>query len=447
VGYTGNEPPVSTLTGKVTVTVARTGGVASGVTVHYAATNATAEVDADYKPASGTLTFAAGALSKTFVLELLPDDLFEGYETINLALDTPTGGATLGSQANAIVTIVDSEPVVQFSASTYKVVEGTAKAVISLKRTGLLVGPISVKVAVAGGTAAPGDDFVPPAALIALPSGVAAKTFTIDIVNDTSLEPNETVILALSDAVGASLGPQSTATLTIGDNEPVIQFSAAAYTVGEAGTKALITLKRTGSVVGVATVNVAVTGGTATSGVDYMPPAGVITFTSGLASKTFTLDIVNDHDGEPNETVELALTGATAAFIGAPSAAVLTITDNEPTIQLGAATYLGSEPVNTSVAPLLLSVVVRRIGILTFPSTVDFTISDVTATAGSDYSVPVPAGTISFAPGQAVQNIVVSVLPDALHEGNETLEVALANVTGAKLGAPNAAVVTIRDND
>ena len=445
--YTANEPLSGTLPAKVTITVARTGGIASDVTVNYAATNGTAEVGADYNPSSGTLSFGAGVTSKTFVLEVLPDDLFEGYETINLALDTPMGGATLGPVANATVTIVDSEPVVQFSAATYKVVEGTPKAMIGLKRTGTLAGAISVMVGITGGTATPGDDFLPPVALITMPAGAATKTFTIDIVNDTSPEPDETVNLALSIPVGASLGPQFTATLTIADNEPVVQFSAATYTVGEAGPKATITLKRTGSVVGTAVVNVAVTGGSAMSGLDYLPPAGSITFTSGLAAKTFTIDIVNDHDGEPNETVALGITGATGAFVGAQAAAVLTITDNEPTIQWSAATYAATEPANTSAAPVPLTITVKRSGLLSFPSTVDYAITDGTATADSDYQVAPMTGTLSFAAGQAAQTITILVLPDTVHEGDETILLALGNATGARLGTPSTAVATIRDND
>jgi hypothetical protein len=445
--YTGNEPLTGTLPAKVTVTVVRTGGVASGVTVNYAATNGTAVSGQDFNPLSGTLTFGAGVTSQKLVVELVPDDLFEGYETFNLALDTPTGGASLGPQANATVTIVDSEPVVQFTAAAFKVAEGTAKAVISLKRTGTLPGPISVHVGVMGGTATPGDDFVPPAELLTMPSGAASKTFTIDIVNDTILEPDETVVLALSDPAGATLGPQSSTTLTIVDNEPVVQFSAATYTVGEAGPRATITLKRTGSIVGLATVNLAVTGGTATPGVDFVPPVGAVTFTSGMASKTFTVDIVNDHEGEANETVELAITGATGAFVGPQSTAVLTITDNEPTIQWSAASYLPSEPPNTSVTPVTLTVTVKRGGLLTFPSTVDYAIADGTATAGTDYHVDAMTGTLSFAAGQAAQTLTIQVLPDTLHEGDETILLSLTNPTGARLGTPGAAVVTIKDND
>jgi hypothetical protein len=445
--YNVNEPLTGTLPGKVIVTVTRTGGAASGVTVNYAATSGTATSGTDYNPISGTLSFGAGVVSKTFTVEALPDDLFEGYETIALALDTPTGGASLGPQATATVTIVDSEPVVQFSVATYKVGEGTAKALVTLKRTGVLAGPISVTVGILGGTATVGEDFQAPAELVTMPAGVVLKSFTVDIVNDSNLEPDETVLLGLSEPSGATLGPQATATLTIVDNEPVVQFSAAAYTVNEAGPKATITLKRTSSVLGMATVNVAVTGGTATAGADFTPPVTPVTFTSGLAAKTFTIDIANDHEGEPNETVELAIAGATGAFVGPQSTAVLTIVDNEPALQWSAATYLASEPANTTATPVSLVVTVRRVGLLTFPSTVDYTIADGTATAESDYHVAAMAGTISFAAGQAVQTITILVLPDAAHEGDETINLSLGNPTGGKLGTVPTAVVTIRDND
>ena len=67
-------------------------------TVNYATSDGTASERSDYTTALGTLRFAAGETSKTFLV-LITDDLsIEGSETVNLALSSPTGGALLGSQ-------------------------------------------------------------------------------------------------------------------------------------------------------------------------------------------------------------------------------------------------------------------------------------------------------------------------------------------------------------
>ena len=95
--------------GNATIKVLRTGGAASGVTVHYTTSAATANANEDYTPATGTLSFAAGQTSASFSVALRKDTVNEANETVNLVLANPTGGAKLGSQPTAILTILDDE--------------------------------------------------------------------------------------------------------------------------------------------------------------------------------------------------------------------------------------------------------------------------------------------------------------------------------------------------
>ncbi len=94
---------------RATITVTRTGGTASGVGVSYATSNGTATAGADYTATSGTLTFAAKQTSKTFIVPITNDTLVEGNETVNLTLSNPTGGAALGAQNTAELTISDND--------------------------------------------------------------------------------------------------------------------------------------------------------------------------------------------------------------------------------------------------------------------------------------------------------------------------------------------------
>ena len=97
--------------GSASITVSRTGGSDGSVTVNYATSDGTATNGAgnDYTSASGTLTFANGETSKSFSVPVLDDANFEGDETVNLTLSGPTGGATLGAQGTAVLTITDNE--------------------------------------------------------------------------------------------------------------------------------------------------------------------------------------------------------------------------------------------------------------------------------------------------------------------------------------------------
>jgi Ca2+-binding RTX toxin-like protein len=93
----------------VTITVNRSGGLASGVGISYATSNGTATAGSDYTSTSGTLTFNGGVTSQTFTVPILQDSLVEGNETFNVALSSATGGGTLGSPSSAVVTIVDDD--------------------------------------------------------------------------------------------------------------------------------------------------------------------------------------------------------------------------------------------------------------------------------------------------------------------------------------------------
>ncbi len=94
--------------GNVTITVARTGGTDGAISVNFATADVTATAGADYAAASGTLNFAAGETSKPFTIMITDDSIFEGDESLNLTLTNPTGGATVGTLNNAVMTIKDN---------------------------------------------------------------------------------------------------------------------------------------------------------------------------------------------------------------------------------------------------------------------------------------------------------------------------------------------------
>lgn len=97
----------------VTVTVTRTGGTSGAVSVDYATTDATATLaDNDYEAAAGTLIWADGdSGNKTFAVTVNGDTNEENSEYINLTLSNATGGATLGLQNTATVTITNDDGV------------------------------------------------------------------------------------------------------------------------------------------------------------------------------------------------------------------------------------------------------------------------------------------------------------------------------------------------
>ena len=94
--------------GTATVTVQRTVGRDGVVTVDYATSNGTADGN-DYTAASGTLTFADGVSEQTITVNINDDSIEEFLETFSVTISNATGGAVLGSETVATVTIADND--------------------------------------------------------------------------------------------------------------------------------------------------------------------------------------------------------------------------------------------------------------------------------------------------------------------------------------------------
>jgi subtilisin family serine protease len=436
--------------GPAIVRVTRTGtNLASGITVQFTTTNgtATAGPSADYTNASQTLTFAALEAFKDVAIPIRDDSLPEGNETVLLALSNPSAGATLGATKTAVLTILDDEQTLQFSAPVYVVNEAAGTATVTVTRSGPAVGTVTVDYATAAGSATPGADYTDVSGTLTFTAGIASRTFTVPIVNDTVFESAESIALVLRHPTGvAQLGPLSTSTITILDNDPpgAIRFGASAYTVSESAGVATITVQRTpGSTASAVTIDYAtVPGGTATPGADYLLTSGTLTFKAGEVSKTFTVPIVNDNVDEPSETVNLALSNPTGgATLGTPIAAVLTISDDDVPGAIGfsAGTYAVLESAGLAL------ITVTRTG-AAGAVTVDFTTADGSAIAPVHYTAV--SRTLSFGGGETTKTIAIPILEDGIREGNETILLVLSNPTGgATLGATSQAVLTITDNE
>ena len=80
----------------------------------------------------------------------------------------------------------------------------------------------------------------------------------------------------------------------------------------------------------------------------------------------------------------------------------------------------------------------------TLTVTVEYATSDGTATAGADYTAT--SGTLTFAPDDVAKAVSVPVLDDAVDEGTETMTLTLSNATNARI-ADATATGTIENSD
>jgi hypothetical protein len=211
------------------ITVTRTSGSTGAISVQYATSNGTATAGSDYTAASGTLNWANGdTAAKTIDITITDDALAESAETVNLTISSATGGATIGSQSTATLTITDNDGpavqpgTVQFGAATYSANENGGSVTLTLTRTNGADGAISVSVASGGGSAAASTDYTALSQTVSWANGdAAAKTVVLQVLEDSVDEPNETVNVTISSpSGGATIGAQASATVTIVDNDP-----------------------------------------------------------------------------------------------------------------------------------------------------------------------------------------------------------------------------------
>ncbi|NCQ69134.1 MAG: hypothetical protein GPI97_07915 [Microcystis aeruginosa W13-16] len=111
--------------------------------------------------------------------------------------------------------------VLSLSQPTYSIREnGAASVQVTVIRTGGFSGEVSATLNLSGGTATLSQDYSQSSVTVSFASGEAQKIVTIPLIDDFDIEGDETVNLSLSNpTTGAIIGEQSTAILTINDND------------------------------------------------------------------------------------------------------------------------------------------------------------------------------------------------------------------------------------
>jgi uncharacterized protein (TIGR03118 family) len=97
--------------GTLSIAITRGGDATMPGTVDFATADGTASQQSDYLIANGTLSFAAGEMTKNVVISIIDDVKVEGSETFTFSLSNPTGGVVLGSANTATITITDNDTV------------------------------------------------------------------------------------------------------------------------------------------------------------------------------------------------------------------------------------------------------------------------------------------------------------------------------------------------
>ena len=247
-------------------------------------------------------------------------------------------------------------------------------------------------------------------------------------------------VIAISDIdSGLYLAEDQTLDVTQGS----LSFAAPSFGVTE-GSNASLTVERSGGSAGAVSVAYEIIG--ASGDENDIAATGNLTWASGDgAAKSISIDALVDGQAETLEQMIVRLIAPEGgATLAAPAETMLYIADS------GAAAVLQFKNDSISIAERGFGTavaVIERAGSAVGAISVDYTVTDLSATAGSDYSGPM-SGTLTFGDGDArPQWIEFPVADDGAGEASEQFQVQLSNPQGAILGGNPSVTVTIQDAD
>lgn len=197
----------------------------------------------------GEVVFPPGSTSAVIGLSLIDDVLDEYDETISINLDTPLN-AGLGTPEQHTLTIVDNDlaPLVYFESASQTVEEdaGTLTALVMLSAASTK--PITASLQLGGSAYLLADYSVNPANQVVFQPGSTSAQVSVNIVNDTLAEPNETVILTLSQPLNADFGTpfSHVITILINDQPTCNIFTGNELAIGPENKKVAWTLSNLG---------------------------------------------------------------------------------------------------------------------------------------------------------------------------------------------------------
>jgi len=418
--------------------ITRVGNTTSDLPIYFQVAGS-ASAPADYAPLSTSVVMPAGAAFVDLPIMPVDDKTVEPDQTVSLEL-IRAPGAKIVSPAVATVTIHDNDPsslpIIQVTSTNGpNAVEGGTAGEFALHRSNS-AGELTVYFTITGSATA-GADYVSLPELVTFADGQSNITLPVTALDDTIIEGEETVVLALTQHDTYRVLYPGSATVLIQDNDQRVWVDASDFIASEPGTDpGEFTFTRFGTTN--ADVRVYFTlSGTAINGVDYVELSNSVVIPAGSLSTTLPLQVIDDLLVEGPETVTLTLAPGPSYTVANPSSATITIEDDEPMLIITATTPSVMEG---SQRPGVLTI--TRTGDPRYEFAASVSIGG-TAQFGIDY--PPFATNVFFACGITEIDLLIYPTNELQIEGPEMVTATLLPSPEYTILAPSNAVVTIED--
>ncbi|RIA18621.1 Calx-beta domain-containing protein [Ectopseudomonas oleovorans] len=450
-------------------TVTRSGDLSGPVSVTWTASGLQADDFVLGTALNGLVEFAAGETSKVIELTLAGDAVLESDETLTLTLGNPVSNPAYGQTQlltdTASTLVRNDDLALSIDADQASAAEGDAgqerSFTFTVTRSGdLRATSVDWKVAVEQGVdAASLADFVAgqdalgvnaglPSGTVSFTEGQTSVQITVRVAGDGHIELDESFSVELQARDGNTELTVASAETRIDNDDMGFSITplAADKAEGNSGTTAFtFTVTRAGDLGSAALVDWSLSG--IANAADFAASSGTLSFAAGEASKTLTIQVNGDLQVEADETFTVTLNNARLED-GTPQAVVDgtadgVIRNDDQGFSVNAEQASISEG-NSGSKTVIYTIV--RSGDLTGSATVDYQVTGSNGGDAADTIGGLPAGSLTFAPGQSERTVSFVLRGDTRVEADEAFTLTLSNPSAGILIKPSDSTLVTNDD-
>jgi hypothetical protein len=432
------------LTGTATATFTVTLSSASTqtVTVNYATSDGSATVTGgDYTAATGTLTFAPGALTKTVPVAIGATTVAHASRYFYMYLASPTNATIVSSSGTG--TVLDDAVTPFVSVNNPSIPSGPTSTTMNytVSLTSPTVNTVTVHYATSDGSAIAGSQYTAVSGTLTFTPGVTTQVVPVTILPSTIKAadryfylnlstPTNAVVASPNYGQGEILNTAVQPDLTIGD------ITVARPTSGT--SNAVFTVTLAPSSLNTVTVNYATSDGTAHAPTDYTAASGSLTFTPGTTTQTITVPIKGNAASTPDLYYAVSLATAVNATLQRNTAYGYLVDQVAPVSGKSYVTVSDAEAVVPTTGTVTEAFDVTLALPATAPVYVRYSTQDSNAMTGADYTGV--RGTLLFAPGQTKKTVNVTVNSSTASSADKGFYFSIQVVNGPGILVRSSAV-------
>ena len=390
----------------------------------YETLSGSASRDLDYSHTSARAMILAGETDTSIIIPISDDNLIETDETFDLVITNPINATISKARATATIKTDDLPSLTIANVSASEDV-GTLQFVVTLSEP--FGADVSFDYATRAGSALAGSDYTRDSGRVSILAGDTTTEIPIAIIDDDSVEADESFELVISSPLNATISKASaTATIKI-DELPSLSIVDGSAFESERSLKFTVSLNEAfpGHLV---YFDYETLSGSASSNLDYTYTTARAVILAGEKDTSIIIPISDDNLIETDETFDLVITNPINTTISIARATATIKSDDLPSLTI--ANVSASEDVGT------LQFVVTLSEPFGADVSFDYATRAGSASAPSDYTSA--SGRASILAGATTAGIDIAIVQDTINEGDEVFELVVSNPNNALISKASA---------